>query len=1220
MLQASSTMKAWHPKFRLVGSLVVFCLARSFLGAESPYLYGIHDADPAPTEFLTHVKNGTGATGGWITATVAVGANTNDFGGADFTALANAGHTVICRINYGYFPDGSIPVVAKYDAFATRCKNFVANTTGCTIWLIGNESNLNAEWPFDSSNNRFNYLSPQDYASCFRKAYNAIKSIRPNDKVMPQALAPWGGPYGGTSNLNGSGYPADGVPLNWVTYLNQMLTAIAASGPLDGIPLHIGSRGYAYADIYSTNQVNAGGQNLYWSFYVYKDWINYGIPSSLYSLPLYVTECNGLYYWKGGGPPGEDLTKHYEAGWMQEIFAEFNRYNQSAATNGHPIFRCVNFYRWCAYCDGWNMDGADDPYKAQILSDLDAAVAQLYRWPTNVVATNPPAAPTAVTATVGNGKVSLAWTAPPFANTYKVKRSTTNGGPYSVIASNLTATTYNDMSFTPGTPYYYRVSAVNNAGESTNSTQVSATPTNALPDVVVTSITWSPANPTLGNNVVFSARVLNQGSGPTPAGTTLGVGFAVDGTQVSWSGGYYSALAPGAAVTLTADGGPSGVNYWTATAGNHAITANADDINRFAEADEGNNTAATNLLVYASGYAINSGGAAAGSFAADNYWSGSANTYSVTNAIDTGGVTAPAPQAIYQTERWGNSTYTFDALLPGTSYNVRLHWAEISPSVTGSGGRQFNVAINGTQVLTNFDIYAAGGGKFKAVARQFTVAANGSGQIILQFTQGAANEAKIGGIEIGPVPQSAPVLAAIANKTVAEGSALTFVALAADPQPGQAITDFESYASGTSPVVFRTPTFSATTSAFLDAAPNVAAVTDTLPAGNGSTRALNVSWSFKTGAVDPWLRLSTFAAANVPNPIVDFSQSIRLDVYADRDLKIGLGLRESNPTNAIGADGGTSGTIEFAGVPSTVGTCPLPLRTVPASNWVTLTFNLTNEAISAFTGNSLLESATGKGVLEHLALVPAAGLGAYNVYLDNLAVVAPSSLAFTLSNAPSGAAINTTNGTFTWTPTEAQGPGTYNITVRVTKNGLPSLADAKTFAVTVTEANQAPVLAPIPDKLVNAGRTLIFTNTATDADLPANILAFSLAAAPVGAAIGTNTGVFTWTAPQTASPFTNSATVRVTDSGSPPLSDAKSFNIIVVPPPLLAPPAATDGNLTLTWQTYPGKSYRVEYKEDLSGTGWSILGSDLTAAGMTLSVSSATTNSPQRFYRIRQLN
>jgi hypothetical protein len=92
---------------------------------------------------------------------------------------------------------------------------------------------------------------------------------------------------------------------------------------------------------------------------------------------------------------------------------------------------------------------------------------------------------------------------------------------------------------------------------------------------------------------------------------------------------------------------------------------------------------------------------------------------------------------------------------------VRLHWAEISPSVTGAGGRLFQVIFNGTQVLTSFDIYAAAGAKFKAVTRQFTVAANGSGQIVLQFTRGSQNEAKIGGIEITvPPPRFSSITAA----------------------------------------------------------------------------------------------------------------------------------------------------------------------------------------------------------------------------------------------------------------------------------------------------------------------------------------------------------------------------------------------------------------------------------------------------------------------------
>ena len=162
-------------------------------------------------------------------------------------------------------------------------------------------------------------------------------------------------------------------------YLNQTLTAIQNSGRLDGIALHITSRGYAYTDIDSTSQVNAGGQSLYFSFNVYKDWVDYGIPHSLYNLPLYATECNGYYYWKGGHP--ENPAQHYQPGWMQEIYAEINRYNQSAIAAGKPFYHCVNMYRWCAGCDGWNIDGADNPYRAQILSDLDAAAAQNYIWP-----------------------------------------------------------------------------------------------------------------------------------------------------------------------------------------------------------------------------------------------------------------------------------------------------------------------------------------------------------------------------------------------------------------------------------------------------------------------------------------------------------------------------------------------------------------------------------------------------------------------------------------------------------------------------------------------------------------------------------------------------------------------------------------------------------------------------------------------------------------------
>ncbi|MGQ9651519.1 MAG: discoidin domain-containing protein [Phycisphaerae bacterium] len=367
--------------YRALTIWVCVACSVSLVAQESPYLYGIHDHSPSPQEYLNHLTSG-GVTG-WITATVAVGHNPGETWGIDFRSFSNQGHTVVCRINNGYCESGgTIPLPDQYSNFATRCANFVANSQGCSIWVIGNETNLAVEWPPAGSHKP--YVSPQSYADCFRQVYNAIKAVRPGHKVCSQALAPFGGPYGPG---NVCGYTHDGNPINWVQYMNQMLTAIRGSGPgPDGIAVHINSRGYDYADIHSTEKVNAAGQMLYFSFYVYKDWINYGIPSSMYDLPVYATECNGLYSWDGTYPESEPGREPYKAGWMQEIYAEINRWNTiDAPAAGKPFIRCVNMYRWSG--DPWRIDGI--PQKAQILADLDAAVAQKYRSDT-MFNSNPP--------------------------------------------------------------------------------------------------------------------------------------------------------------------------------------------------------------------------------------------------------------------------------------------------------------------------------------------------------------------------------------------------------------------------------------------------------------------------------------------------------------------------------------------------------------------------------------------------------------------------------------------------------------------------------------------------------------------------------------------------------------------------------------------------------------------------------------------------------------
>jgi hypothetical protein len=131
-------------------------------------------------------------------------------------------------------------------------------------------------------------------------------------------------------------------------------------------------------------------------------------------------------------------------------------------------------------------------------------------------------------------------------------------------------------------------------------------------------------------------------------------------------------------------------------------------------------------------------------FGADQYASGGTQN-SVSNAITVSGVTNAAPQAVYQSERYGNSTYTLPSLTASAAYTVRLHFAEIYWTATGK--RAFNVAINGATALSNFDIYAAAGGNYKAVVRDFATTANSSGQIVVNFTT-VTDNASISGIEI----------------------------------------------------------------------------------------------------------------------------------------------------------------------------------------------------------------------------------------------------------------------------------------------------------------------------------------------------------------------------------------------------------------------------------------------------------------------------------------
>ncbi|KKH96659.1 hypothetical protein EO95_02195, partial [Methanosarcina sp. 1.H.T.1A.1] len=132
------------------------------------------------------------------------------------------------------------------------------------------------------------------------------------------------------------------------------------------------------------------------------------------------------------------------------------------------------------------------------------------------------------------------------------------------------------------------------------------------------------------------------------------------------------------------------------------------------------------------------------------------------------------------------------------------------------------------------------------------------------------------------------------------------------------------------------------------------------------------------------------------------------------------------------------------------------------------------------------------------------------------------SLAYSASGTPSGATFDSKSGVFSWTPVAGQ-EGTYSVTFEVSDG---KLQDSATAAISVVNHNQAPVINSIPDVSVEAGKSLTFTVSASDAD--GDSLAYSASGTPSGATFDSKSGVFSWT-PVAGQEGTYSLTFEVSD-------------------------------------------------------------------------------------------
>lgn len=320
---------------------------------DSPYLYGLHDPGG---ESVMAGQN----TPGWILFTEELGADPNDGRAGDYSRWASQGFGILVRLNHGYEPNGTIPYSNRYGDFARRCANFVRNSQGCHIWIIGNEMNYPVERPgvvYDRSQNpprlvqAGETITPGLYANCYRQCRAAIKAVpgHENDQVIIGAVAPWNPQT-----------PYDGNPTgDWAKYQADLLSILGPAN-CDGVAVHAYTHGADPKLVYTDAFMNPPFQARQYNFRAYQDFMR-AIPVSMRGLPVYLTEADQNDEWRDEN-----------TGWVQRIFGEVNWWNQQP---GNQKIRSVILYRWPRGLDKWGIEG-----KAGVIEDFRQAMTHRYTW------------------------------------------------------------------------------------------------------------------------------------------------------------------------------------------------------------------------------------------------------------------------------------------------------------------------------------------------------------------------------------------------------------------------------------------------------------------------------------------------------------------------------------------------------------------------------------------------------------------------------------------------------------------------------------------------------------------------------------------------------------------------------------------------------------------------------------------------------------------------
>ena len=725
-----------------------------------------------------------------------------------------------------------------------------------------------------------------------------------------------------------------------------------------------------------------------------------------------------------------------------------------------------------------------------------------------------PAFPTSLTATSGNAQVSLSWSASTGATSYNIKRGTVSGGPYSTaVASAVTGTSFidnstNDPGHVPvnGTTYFYVVSAVNDAGESYNSAQASATPLGSVPTAPTTvtavagngqaTVTFSGA---LANgNAITSYTVTSSPGGLTASGSAspLTVTGLTNGTAYTFTvratNSIGTSSASAASNSVTPAGAPSAPTTVTAVAGNGQATVT------FSGASANGSTITSYTVTSSPGGLTVSGSASP--LTVTGLTNGTAYTFTVrsTNAVGTSSASsssnsvtpagAPsAPTTLSATAANAQATITFSGAQANGSA-ITSYTATSSPGGLTATGSASPLTVTG---LTNGTAYtftvrainSIGTSAASAASNSVTpagapsapttvTAVAGNGQVTVTFSGASANGSAITGYTVTSSPGGLTATGSASPLTVtglSNGTAYTFTVTAAN---AVGVSSASTASNSVTPnIVPGAPTAVSATAGNAQAS-----VSFTAPVPNGGSAVLSYTVTSSPGGLTATGSSSPLTVSGLTN-----GTAYTFTVVANNATGPGAVSAPSNsvtpagaptaPTTVTAVAGNTQATVTFSGASAngstitgyTVTSSPGGLTATGSASPLTVT-GLTNGTAYTFTVSAI----NGVGT--------SAASGASNSVTPNIVPGAPTAVSAAAGN-------NQASVSFT-PPVSNGGTAVLSYTVTSSPGGLTATGSASPLTVTGLTNGTAYTFSVVATNAAGSGASSLASNSVTPAGVP----------------------------------------------------------------------------------------------------------------------------------------